>query len=70
MKGRIERVNQTLQDRLIKELRLWKIHDTDTAFLPTFMKNYNRRFSVAPKTRTMPTDRSCTAEFGMIIRIF
>lgn len=46
-KGRVERANQTLQDRLVKELRLQGIHDMDAAnaFLPTFMAAYNQRFA-------------------------
>jgi hypothetical protein len=50
-KGRIERMNQTLQDRLVKELRLQKISTPEeaNAFLPTFIKAFNRKFAVAPK---------------------
>ena len=49
-KGRVERANQTLQDRLVKELRLEGISSMDegNAFLPSFMADYNRRFAVAP----------------------
>lgn len=49
-KGRVEKTNQTLQDRLVKELRLSNICDINTAnaFLPGFIKDYNRRFGVAP----------------------
>ena len=49
-KGRMERANQTLQNRLVKELRLRGINDMDTAnaFMLAFMEDYNRRFSVAP----------------------
>jgi hypothetical protein len=38
-KGRVERLNQTLQDRLVKELRLAGISDIETAnkFLPGFV---------------------------------
>lgn len=50
-KGRIERLFQTLQDRLVKELRLAKINTPeqaqvflDTIFIPTF----NKKFSVTP----------------------
>ena len=32
-KGRVERANQTLQDRLVKELRLRNISDIETANL-------------------------------------
>ena len=51
-KGRVERANQTLQDRLVKELRLRRIDDIQSAnaFLPEFIADYNQRFSVAPKT--------------------
>ncbi len=48
-KGRVERANRTLQDRLIKELRLENVCDMDTgnAFLPEFMKHYNEKFSLS-----------------------
>lgn len=50
-KGRVERMNQTLQDRLVKELRLRGIAtpEAGNAFLPEFMADYNRRFECAPK---------------------
>jgi hypothetical protein len=49
-KGRVERMNRTLQDRLIKELRLAGISGMDdgNAFLPQFMARYNQRFAIAP----------------------
>jgi transposase len=52
-KGRIERANQTLQDRLVKELRLRGIADLDraNAYLPEFREDYNRRFAVVPRSR-------------------
>jgi hypothetical protein len=45
-KGRVERAHQTLQDRLVKELRLRGICTIDeaNAYLPEFMDDYNRRF--------------------------
>jgi hypothetical protein len=51
-KGRIERANQTLQDRLVKELRLRDISDIDSAndFLTEFRQDYNRRFAVVPRS--------------------
>lgn len=51
-KGRIERANQTLQDRLVKELRLCGISDmaAGNAFLPEFKEDFNRRFAVAPRS--------------------
>jgi len=50
-KGRVERVNQTLQDRLIKEMRLAGINNMDSAntLLPGYIKDFNRRFAVVPK---------------------
>jgi transposase len=51
-KGRIERANQTLQDRLVKELRLRGISDIDcaNAYLPEFREDFNRRFAVQPRS--------------------
>jgi transposase len=51
-KGRIERANQTLQDRLVKELRLRGISDrpAGNADLPEFRQDFNRRFAVAPRS--------------------
>ena len=51
-KGRVERANQTLQDRLVKEMRLQGIcnRDTANAFLPAFIETYNQRFAVAPQS--------------------
>jgi DNA-binding Lrp family transcriptional regulator len=46
-KGRVENKNGTLQDRLVKELRLQQINDIESAnaFLPRFIKDYNKRFA-------------------------
>ena len=51
-KGRIERANQTLQDRLVKELRLLGISDMEAgnAYLPEFRDDFNRRFAVLPRS--------------------
>ncbi len=51
-KGRVERANQTLQDRLVKELRLAGISDIETAnkFLPGFIEKHNKKFAVEPKS--------------------
>lgn len=48
--GRVERANLTLQDRLVKELRLAGIStmEAGNAFLPAFMEDYNRRFAKTP----------------------
>jgi hypothetical protein len=49
-KGRVERANKTLQDRLVKELRLVGIStmDAGNAFLPAFVADYNARFAKPP----------------------
>lgn len=52
-KGRVERLFKTLQDRLIKELRLNNISTVKKAneFLEkTFIPNFNARFSVIPRS--------------------
>jgi transposase len=51
-KGRVERANQTLQDRLSKELRLRDISSLESAnaYLPEFIAAYNARFAVAPRS--------------------
>ncbi len=55
-KGRVERVNQTLQDRLTKELRLKGISTIEAAnqFLPEYITAFNQKFAVAPMS---PTDQ-------------
>jgi hypothetical protein len=49
-KGRVERAHQTLQDRLVKELRLKRIGTIEAAnrMLPAFMAAYNCRFAKPP----------------------
>lgn len=51
-KGRVERVNKTLQDRLVKEMRLLGISDIESAnaYLPTYMEEHNKRFAVEPQS--------------------
>src|ERR1039458_6408632 len=47
-KGRVERMNGVLQDRLVKALRLAKINDLESAnrFLDeTYLREFNRRFA-------------------------
>lgn len=54
-KGRVERLFETLQDRLIKELRLNTISTVEEAniFLEkTFIPKFNARFSVEPTNNT------------------
>lgn len=53
-KGRIERLFKTLQDRLVKELRLRKISDIKTAnkfLIEEFIPDFNKRFAVAPRSK-------------------
>jgi transposase len=49
-KGRVERANKTLQDRLVKELRLAGAATLaeGNALLPGFIADYNARFAKAP----------------------
>ena len=54
-KGRVERANQTLQDRLVKEMRLAGINDMESANAwlaeGSHIADFNRRFAVQPKDR-------------------
>ena len=47
----MERANQTLQDRLIKEMRLAGVSSIDEAqaFADGFLERWNKRFAVAPR---------------------
>jgi hypothetical protein len=51
-KGRVERANLTLQDRLVKELRLEGISTmaAANAYAPAFMADFNRRFAKPPRS--------------------
>ena len=74
-KGRVERSNQTLQDRLIKEMRLLDICDYDQAnqYLPTFIQDYNRRFAVMPGSNVdfhRPLDLTQDLDFLFAIHDF
>lgn len=50
-KGRVERANRTLQDRLVKEFRLAGINTIAqaNAALPALIAEHNRRFAVQPR---------------------
>ncbi len=56
-KGRVERANKTLQDRLVKELRLRKISSADAAnaYATEFIADYNTRFGKAPSNQYLRT---------------
>jgi transposase len=51
-KGRVERANQTLQDRLVKEMRLNGINNSEqaNAWVSGYIKDFNRRFAVNPRS--------------------
>ena len=50
-KGRVERANETLQDRLVKELRFHKISgiEAGNVFLEGFRKRFNEKFAIKAK---------------------
>jgi transposase len=53
-KGRVERANQTLQDRLVKAMRLQNIGSMEAAneYLPDFIARWNERFGMKPRNET------------------
>jgi transposase len=66
-KGRVERLNQTLQDRLVQELRLAGIEDirAGNRFLPAYLGRFNARFAVQaeePGLAYRPLDASLDLE--------
>lgn len=71
-KGRVERANQTLQDRLVKEMRLLGISDIESAnaYLPTYIKDHNKRFAVESQSaedanrKEFPTDEEMNLIFS------
>src|SRR5260370_545363 len=67
-KGRIERLWQTLQDRLVSELRLRRIATLDDAqaFLPAFRADHNRRFA-RPPARPRPAWRPPPRELPLLL---
>ena len=70
-KGRVERANLTLQDRLIKEMRLKGISSIEAAnaFLPVFIDDYNQRFSVEP-ANSSDAHRASIPDDGTLNLIF
>jgi transposase len=52
-KGRVERMNRTLQDRLIKEMRLDGVDSIEAAnvWRDQFVKKYNDQFACAPRSQ-------------------
>lgn len=72
-KGRVERLFHTLQDRLIKEMRLANICSIDEAneFLEkTFLLKFNARFSVEPRAKANLHQKLNQAEIKKLDSIF
>jgi hypothetical protein len=70
-KGRVERAHLTLQDRLVKELRLQGIATIEAAnaFMPAFIEAYNTRFAKVPRNgydahRALRTDEDLESIFA------
>jgi len=69
-KGRVERANKTLQDRLPKELRLRGISTPEEAnqWLPEFIEDFNQRFSVSPRSSLdFHTPLASTEDLNLIL---
>lgn len=72
-KGRVERLFKTLQDRLIKEMRLARINTVDEAneFLEKiFLPEFNARFSVEPRAKANLHKKLNEAEIKKLDAIF
>ena len=69
-KGRVERANGTLQDRLVKEMRLRGIDgmEAGNAFLPEFMEDHNQRFAGEPPV-SVETARCPSVCLGQACRL-
>jgi len=66
-KGRIERLWGTLQDRLLGEMRLAKVHTIEEAngFLPRYLERHNARFAIRPADQT-PAWRARPADIDAV----
>jgi|ERR1700722_430363 len=51
-KGRVERAFETLQDRLVREMRLQNISTIEegNAFIRTYLENHNQKYTVEPRS--------------------
>lgn len=67
-KGRVERANRTLQDRLVKDLRLHRISSIEDAnlHLPLFIEQHNKRFATAPRS-AIDAHRPLTEDLSRIL---
>ncbi|WP_299831996.1 ISNCY family transposase [uncultured Roseobacter sp.] len=70
-KGRVERANRTLQDRLVKELRIAGISSMEdgNGFLEGFVERYNAKFAKAP-ARTDNLHRALNIEPDRLGEVF
>ena len=66
-KGRVERVNQTLQDRLPKEMRLLNIcnREAGNSYLPEFIDDFNKRFAEEPRS-SVDAHRKLTTQDDLV----
>jgi hypothetical protein len=67
-KSRVERANQTLQDRLVKELRLRGISTqaAANAYVPEFLQDYNQRFA-KPARNDLDAHRSLREDEDLML---
>jgi len=72
-KGRVERANKTLQDRLIKEMRLRGLNSIEAAnaYAVEFIKSWNQRFAVEAQSdmdahrKELPNDEEMNLVFSI-----
>lgn len=69
-KGRVERLFHTLQDRLVKAMRLAGVNDIDAAnaFLQTYLPTHNEHFSVVPADG-QDAHVACTLDEAALTRV-
>ena len=73
-KGRIERLWETLQSRLVSEFRIRSIRNIEDAnkFLPGYIKKYNNRFAIKPasdKSAFLPLPAKINLNTLLCVRI-
>lgn len=69
-KGRVERVNRTLQDRLVKYLKEKNIETIEEAnqAIKDYVQIHNKKFSVSPRSTVnlnTPLDKHCNLDFEL-----
>lgn len=72
-KGRVERANRTLQDRLLKEMRLEGISTIEEAniFIMNYLEEHNGRFSKEPRGQIdthRPLELDCDLDYVLSVR--